>query len=54
MVTTSDVEFELNLDALQLLDGDDAGLMIVHCTTSCAVSCSQSCTKTCGWTEIIP
>jgi hypothetical protein len=53
-MSIADVDFELDLDALQLLDGAEAHLMIVHCTVSCSVSCSQSCQTTCGYTEVLP
>ena len=43
----SDVDFELDLDGLQMLDGAEASLMIMHCTVSCLQSCSQSCQTTC-------
>ena len=48
----SELDFELNLDALQLLDGDEAGLMIVQCTTSCGLSCGLSCSVTCRVTGV--
>jgi hypothetical protein len=44
---TAELDFELDLDALQLLDGDEAGLMIVHCTVTCSTSCETTCTMTC-------
>ena len=47
MSITAELDFELNLDALQLLDGDEAGLMIVNCTVTCGSTCASTCTVTC-------
>ena len=47
----SDLDFELDLDALQLLDGGEAHLMIVRCTVSCLTTCEQSCQTTCRVTD---
>ena len=53
-MSTADLDFELDLDALQMLDGIEAHLMIVRCTISCSASCSESCQTTCGYTEVLP
>ena len=47
MSITAELDFELDLDALQLLDGDEAGLMIVRCTVTCSTSCDNTCAVTC-------
>ena len=47
----SELDFELDLDALQLLDGNEAHLMIVRCTTSCLTTCEESCQTTCKVTD---
>jgi hypothetical protein len=47
----SDVDFELDLDGLQMLVGAEASLMIMHCTVSCLQSCEQSCQTTCKVTD---
>jgi hypothetical protein len=44
---TPELDFELNLDALQMLDGDEAGLMFVQCTVTCGQSCGLTCSVTC-------
>ena len=39
----SDVDCSLDLDGLQLLDGDEAHLMAMPCTVSCLQSCQTTC-----------
>ena len=44
--TTPELELELDLGALQMLDGEEAHLLIGHCTDSCSRSCGVTCTYT--------
>jgi len=43
---TSTTSFELRLDALQMLDGDDprlsADLCLITCTSTCLVTCAST------------
>lgn len=44
------MEFELDLDALQLLRGDEARLardISPNCTITCTNSCDSTCTVSC-------
>ena len=46
MNTTPELELELDLGALQMVDGEEAHLLIGHCTDSCSRSCGVTCTYT--------
>ncbi|GIH24893.1 hypothetical protein Aph01nite_32030 [Acrocarpospora phusangensis] len=38
--------FELRVDALQMLDGDEAHLGLAKCISTCSSTCTVTCTIT--------
>jgi|KBSSwiStaDraftv2_1062776.scaffolds.fasta_scaffold2141335_3 hypothetical protein len=43
MMVTSEPELALDLDALQLLEGEEAHLLIARCTFTCTHTCQDTC-----------
>ncbi|GIH24891.1 hypothetical protein Aph01nite_32010 [Acrocarpospora phusangensis] len=42
----STMAFELRVDALQMLDGEEAHLGLAKCIATCTVTCQTTCTIT--------
>ncbi|MEU7826700.1 hypothetical protein [Catellatospora sp. NPDC049133] len=41
------MDLDLDVDALQLLGGEEAHLIIQRCTTSCLITCTNTCPGSC-------